>query len=280
MLPRDLLLQASRHPQELAGLIDRAEQALRTWEPVWSEFLAAEVLEEAQARLGDLAELALESAGGWPQAERRRLCLQRRELARAGDSAGADGAPGSGASGTSAAPEAWAPLRGLAIAGNFLFDPAEARDMRQALVAQGASPGAIGDIWIQGDRGAQLVVTPELAQTLDQTTAQVRSVEVHLEALPLEQLQIPAQRLPRQLTTVEASLRLDAVASAGFGLSRNRMADLIRSGAVRINWQPVTSPSRELALGDRVRLEGRGELELLEVQLTKRDRWRLVLQRR
>jgi RNA-binding protein YlmH len=29
-----------------------------------------------------------------------------------------------------------------------------------------------------------------------------------------------------------------------------------------------------------VRLEGRGELELLEVQLTKRDRWRLVLRRR
>jgi RNA-binding protein YlmH len=108
----------------------------------------------------------------------------------------------------------------------------------------------------------------------------VRSVPVRLEALPLEQLQLPAQRLPRQLTTVEASLRLDAVASAGFGLSRNRMADLVRSGAVRINWQPVSSPSRELGVGDRVRLEGRGELELLEVQLTKRDRWRLVLQRR
>jgi RNA-binding protein YlmH len=58
------------------------------------------------------------------------------------------------------------------------------------------------------------------------------------------------------------------------------MAELVRSGAVRINWQPTNSPSRELGLGDRVQLEGRGELELLEVQLTKRDRWRLVLQRR
>ncbi len=275
MLPRDTLLQASRHPKELTCLIDLAEQALRTWEPVWSDFLAADVLEEAEVRLGDLAELTLESAGGWPQAERRRLCLMRRELANEGDSNSGNWAPGD-----RAAAEALAPLMGLAIAGNFLFDPAEARDMRQALVAQGASPGAIGDIWIQGDRGAQLVVTPELAQALNQSAGQVRSVEVRLEALPLEQLQIPAQRLPRQLTTVEASLRLDAVASAGFGLSRNRMAELIRSGAVRINWQPISSPSRELALGDKVRLEGRGELELLEVQLTKRDRWRLVLQRR
>ena len=266
MLPRDQLLQASRHPQELAGLIDLAEQALRTWEPLWSGFLAADVLEEAEARLGLLAELALESAGGWPQAERRRLCLKRSELE-------AESAKGEGA----AAP---APLMGLAIAGTFLFDPAEARDMRQALIARGATPGALGDLWIQGDRGAQLVVTPELAEALDQGLALVRSVEVRLEALPLDQLQRPAQRLPRRLTTVEASLRLDAVASAGFGLSRNRMAELVRSGAVRINWQPVSSPSRELVLGDRVRLEGRGELELLEVELTKRDRWRLVLQRR
>jgi photosystem II S4 domain protein len=266
MLPRDQLLQASRHPRELAGLIDLAEQALRTWEPLWSGFLAADVLEEAEARLGDLAELALESAGGWPQAERRRLCIKRRELETDSSSGEREEAP--------------APLMGLAIAGNFLFDPAEARDMRQALITRGASPEALGDLWIQGDRGAQLVVTPELAKALDQGLALVRSVEVRLEAMPLDQLQRPAQRLPRQLTTVEASLRLDAVASAGFGLSRNRMAELVRSGAVRINWQPISSPSRELGLGDRVQLEGRGELELLEVQLTKRDRWRLVIQRR
>ncbi len=130
MLPRVPLLQASRHPQELAGLIDLAEQALRTWEPLWSDFLAADVLEEAEARLGDLAELALESAGGWPQAERRRLCLGRRELL-AGRSAG----EGAGEP---------APLMGLAIAGNFLFDPAEARDMRQALITQGRLPGGPG----------------------------------------------------------------------------------------------------------------------------------------
>jgi len=78
---------------------------------------------------------------------------------------------------------------------------------------------------------------------------------------------------------VEASLRLDAVASAGLGLSRNRMAEQIRAGAVRVNWQVVTSPSRELRTGDRVRLEGRGELEVLEIQHTKRERWRLQLRR-
>jgi len=58
------------------------------------------------------------------------------------------------------------------------------------------------------------------------------------------------------------------------------MAELIRAGAVRVNWQVVSSPSRELRCGDRIRLEGKGELEILEIQATKRERWRLVMQRR
>jgi RNA-binding protein YlmH len=103
---------------------------------------------------------------------------------------------------------------------------------------------------------------------------------VRLELVPLEQLQWPASRSPRQLSSVEASLRLDAVASAGLGVSRSRMAELIRSGAVRVNWRTVTTPSKELVRGDRVRLDGRGELEILEIQPTKRERWRLVMERR
>jgi RNA-binding protein YlmH len=108
----------------------------------------------------------------------------------------------------------------------------------------------------------------------------VRTVPVQLEAIPLAQLQWPASRSPRRLSSVEASLRLDAVASAGFGLSRSRMVELIRSGAVRLNWRPVSTPSRELSQGDRVRVEGRGELQIMEIQITKRDRWRLVIERR
>jgi RNA-binding protein YlmH len=126
----------------------------------------------------------------------------------------------------------------------------------------------------------QAIVTSDLAQRLHGCQTNVRSVEVRLEARPLADLQLPAVRNPKRLNTVEASLRLDAVASAGFGLSRARMAELIRQGEVRINWRSVSSPSKELAVGDRVQLAGRGELELEQMALTKRDRWRLTLLRR
>ena len=78
---------------------------------------------------------------------------------------------------------------------------------------------------------------------------------------------------------MEASLRLDAVASAGFGLARNRMVEKIRQGKVRLNWQPISSPSRLLQKGDRVQLEGRGELRIEAVESTKRERWRIAILR-
>jgi photosystem II S4 domain protein len=260
MLPKDELLAGCQHLSALTALIDQAEQALRTWEPSWSGFLAPEVREEAEARLGTLSELELLADGGWPQAERCRLRLQRAEFSE----------------------QAHAPaaLCGLVITGNFLFDPANPADVRAGLEAAGIAADQLGDIWMRGDRGAQAVITAEQGFTWQNRSALVRTVDVQLECVALTALQWPASRMPKQLSTVEASLRLDAVASAGLGLSRSRMAELIRAGAVRVNWQQVTSPSRELRSGDRIRLEGRGELEILEIQTTKRDRWRLLMQRR
>ncbi|MFM7265119.1 MAG: photosystem II S4 domain protein [Cyanobium sp.] len=268
MLPRRELLQGSRQAEALTPLLDLADTVLRTWEPSWSGFLAPDLREEAETRLASLSELRLRSAGGHPAAERRRLWLERSETAHGQppQSAAADW-EGEG-------------LMGLEIAGNFLFDPATAEEFRAALVAAGAAEGEVGDLWLRGDRGAQAVVTTAAAAALAEREGQVRSVPVCFEARPLAELRPPPPRAPRRLSTVEASCRLDAVASAGFGLSRSRMAELIRQGAVRVDWQPVTSPSRELRAGERVQLRDRGELEVLEIEPSKRERLRIALERR
>lgn len=265
MLPRRDLLEGVPQAAALEPLLDAAEEALRTWQPVWTPFLPADLRELLEMRLAPLSELRLHSDGGHADAERRRLLLQRADSWQEPQELPA---------------ELQAGLRGLEISGNFLFDPAEPGDVRAALEAAGAASGELGDLWMRGDRGAHAVVTAPLAARLDGSGAQVRTVPVQLLARPLGELQLPARRATRRLTSVEASLRLDALASAGFGLSRNRMAELIRQGAVRLNWTPVTTPSRELAPGDRVQLEGRGELRLEEVTLTRRDRWRVTLLRR
>jgi photosystem II S4 domain protein len=256
MLPRKQLLTGAAHLEALTQLLELAETALRTHQPCWSGFLAAPVWEEAEARFGPLGELQLTAEGGYGQAERRRLRLERLD----------------------SPPPLEVPIALLEISGNFLFDPAEAADFRLALEQGGVASAALGDLLVRGDRGALLICSPEAALALQGQPLQVRSVPCQLQpaAWALLGAQAPRQKT---ITTVEASLRLDAVASAGFGLSRSRMAELIRLGKVRINWKPVDSPSRELKPGDRIQLGGRGELVLETALLTKRDRWRLSLTR-
>lgn len=261
MLPRRDLLAGSRHPAVLSAVLDAADTALRTWEPCWTGFLDPAAREEAMERLAPLAELQLHGEGGFPGAERQRLLLLRRE-------SGVD-------------PRAMpVDLGGLEISGNFLFDPAEPADLRQALLDLGATPESIGDLWMRGDRGGQGVLTSNAARGLAGRQGRVRSVDVQLQARALGELQPPVRRQPRRWHTVEASSRLDAVASAGFGISRTRMAELIRAGDVRVNWAVISTPSRELEAGERVQIAGRGELVVMAISPTKRQRWRIELERR
>jgi photosystem II S4 domain protein len=260
MLPRGELLEGSHHPAALGTVLDAADTALHTWEPCWTGFLDPAVREEALQRLEPLADLEVHGDGGFPGAERQCLLLQRRQSELEQQAPAAD-------------------LAGLEISGNFLFDPAEPADLRQALLSLGTAPETIGDLWMRGDRGGQGVLSSAAAQSLDGRQGRVRSVEVQLQARGIDTLQFPARRQPRRWHSVEASCRLDAVASAGFGVSRTRMAELIRSGQVRVNWGVITRSSRELAPGDRVQMSGRGELAVLTVQPTKRQRWRIELER-
>ena len=239
-------------------LIDQAETVLRTWQPSWSPFLSGPELEDSR-RLESLTELRLVRDGGRPGTERCRLQLSRSDQ--------------------ELQPEL-TPISGLRLEGNFLFDRAEPEDMRQALIDLGVTADGIGDLWLRGDRGAQAVCTPDAAGRLNGQTGRVRDVTLTVEAVSIDSLQWPAQRLPKRFISVEASRRLDAIASAGFGLSRSKVTRQIREGRLRLNWHPVRQASRDLNVGDRLQLQDRGSVEVLNLELTKRDRWRVEMLRR
>ena len=257
MLPREELLEGAQDRDGLKLLIELAEQVLRTWQPTWSPFLSAPLREEALARLGNLSELAWISDGGFPGAERQRLLCHRRD-----DN-----------------PDSAAPVQGVLIEGNFLFDPLSPDDLREALLSMGMDASSLGDLWVRGDRGGQGICSPEAAESLHGRVGAVRDVEIRCEVLSPEQLQPPVQRSIRTLQTVEASCRLDAIASAGFGLSRAKIVAHVKAGRLRLNWGKVRQASRELVVGDRLQLQDRGCIEVLSLTLTKRERWRVELRR-
>lgn len=257
MLPREDLLKGIENRDVAARVLDRAEQSLRTWDIVLTDFLSPPEWMDMQQIFNRLTEVQMVSWGGYPQAERQRLAIARAELPL--DTSNIE-------------------LVALSIAGNFLFDPATHRDFLGALLGTGIVREKVGDIIVLGDRGAQAIVVPELAEFLETSLTQVRSVPVKTQRIDFSDLSIREPK-KKEMTTVEASLRLDAVASAGFGMSRSKMADMISAGDVRVNWREITQPSHQLKTGDLVAIRGKGRLEIGDIAVTKKERYRVLLTR-
>ncbi|NEO84688.1 MAG: photosystem II S4 domain protein [Spirulina sp. SIO3F2] len=257
MLPKADLLKGVEHRDELTRILDQAEQAIRTWEVVVTDFWSPPVLIEAQTKLAPLNDIQVVAWGGYPQAERQRLALARTELPLETEQV---------------------ELAALDVAGNFLFDAANHRDFLGAILNTGVVRDKVGDILVLGDRGAQILVVPELVEFFQQSLLQVRSVPVKVQPIELSELKIrPPKR--KEITTVEASLRLDAIASAGFGMSRSKMVAAIQTGDVRVNWQPVKQPSQAIAAGDLIAMRGKGRVEVGDIMITKKERYRVNLTR-
>lgn len=254
---RDDLLKGVENREEVARSIDQAERALKTWEVVTSDFLSPPVLAEIEAIFGRLAEVRCLAWGGYPQAERRRVAFARPDIPL---------------------DTSQIPIAALEIAGNFLFDPAAHPDFLGAILGTGIVRDKVGDIIVLGERGAQALVVPEIVEFLTASLVQVRSVPVQTRAIELGELKVAPPK-KKEMTAVEASMRLDAIASAGFGTSRSKMAEAIAAGNVRVNWKEVTQGSYNVRSGDLISVRGKGRLEVGEVAVTKKQRYRVQLTR-
>tara|TARA_Y100001968_G_scaffold99817_1_gene89817 strand:+ start:2762 stop:3550 length:789 start_codon:yes stop_codon:yes gene_type:complete len=259
-IPINELIKGSRNEDSLILLLNQAEEAFKSRINQWSGFVSAPIKAELIERVSKLDELNCYSDGGYPNAERQRICFSR-------------------VSGQINKRKSPAPLKGLNIEGNFLFDRAEILDFRNILEVLGTSSCEIGDIWLLGDRGAQVVSTPEAALHIDGRITKVRNIPIKFESVEINELNLPLNRVPKVIKTVEASKRLDAIASAGFGLSRQKIINQIKLGRLRLNWMPIRQASRAVSKGDQIQLESKGSIEILNLEQTNRGRWRVELLR-
>ncbi|MEM9771154.1 MAG: photosystem II S4 domain protein [Cyanobacteria bacterium P01_D01_bin.73] len=257
MLPREDLLKRADDRDLVARAIDLAEQAIKTWEVSISDFLSPPELADIQTSFQGLSDLIFLNWGGYPQAERQRLAFIRSDLPLTKEQV---------------------EVAAISISGNFLFDSATHRDFLGSLLGTGLVREKVGDIIVLGERGAQAIVMPEIVPFLETALTQVRSVPVQVRPIGLNELKIREPK-KKEMTTVEASMRLDAIASAGFGMSRSKMVDLINRGDVRVNWKSITTPSHALQTSDLVAIRGKGRLTIGDVAITKKQRYRVQLTR-
>lgn len=151
------------------------------------------------------------------------------------------------------------------------------RDLLGAVLAH-ISRERVGDVLLGEDGAGYAIVHSEIAEYLASVMTSVARVSVVSEAVQLEDV-AARERKMKEFTSVEKSLRLDAVGSAGFGMSRTKMADGIRRGNVRVNQREVKTVAKNVSSGDKISFRGFGRVEIVDVETTRKGNMRIQIRR-
>ena len=257
------ILINSNYKKETEELINIANLAYKHWETYWTGFNSTYVCEEILKDFENLNDFKFFIYGGFSSSQRSRIACFR------GDNIPEEDALKSNF-----------PAQGIKINGNFLFDNATQDDFRSLLIENGVNQVKVGDIWTIGDRGAQGIIDNLDIKHLDEKIFYLRDVKVKINVVGIDELQIPSGRSKKLVNTVEASTRLDAIASAGFRVSRTKIIERIENGMLRLNGSKVNKPTINLKIGDKLELENKGFIEILNLEITKRERWKVKLLRK
>lgn len=242
----------------LANVLDRAGRALARGVPLHTDFLTPAQLASARVllRLSGLPEPAYAVLGGYGGAERNILFFLPDWV-------------------DPSEVEAYSPIRCL----RAVFreeDRLDHRDLLGSLMGLGIVREKIGDILVSPG-SADLMVLDSVETFLLQNWSTAGRAKLTVRALDAQDAQVPEASF-REVRETVSSLRLDAVASGAFRLSRGKTADLIRGGHVQVNWLPCTKPDHILSEGDTVSARGFGRFVLSQVGgLTRKGRISLTL---
>lgn len=152
------------------------------------------------------------------------------------------------------------------------------RDFLGSLTGLQITREKIGDILVQSE-GAELLVSADIAPYLLQNWESAGRVKLKVTEIKLSELSVPEQRVKEIRDTV-ATLRLDAVVSVGFAMSRGKAQELISSGRVQLNYRDCLKSDAAAAQGDIISARGLGKFELACVGgQSKKGRTAITLRR-
>uniref|UniRef100_A0A7N0RFI3 RNA-binding S4 domain-containing protein n=1 Tax=Kalanchoe fedtschenkoi TaxID=63787 RepID=A0A7N0RFI3_KALFE len=242
--------------EDVKRILEMARRASSRREVLHTDFLTPPVAKESMQLIEKLADVKAVVQGGYPQAERCRISVGHPDALISDPDI----------------------VAALSITGNFGFQPCTHGDFLGAVLGTGIAREKLGDIILQGngEKGAQILIVPELVDFIITSLDKVGNVPVSCKKLPLLALEYEPPRT-KSFKAVEASLRVDAVASAGFKISRTKLGNLISSGDVRVNWTTVTKNGFPLKTGDIVSVSGLGRIQIGEINQTRKGKFAIEI---
>ncbi len=241
----------------LAKVWDKIQSGIRKNIPASTRFLTLRELDMTRYLFGQLDGLV--AFGGYAEAERQMLVYLPEYLTE------------------SYLTETDSPLACLR-ATFFQGDTPSHRDFLGALMGAGIAREAVGDICV-GKGSCDFFVTREIAPYILQNFTGAGRTRVHLEEIPLSQVEVPESET-KQIRDTLASLRLDSVISSGFRIGRSAACQYIAAGRAAINGLPCEKPDKPVEEGAGISVRGLGKIKLTSVNgQTKKGRISVVIDR-
>ena len=166
------------------------------------------------------------------------------------------------------------------LSGNFIFEKYDQDQfVSKLLQVCNIKMSELGDLIVVGERGCQFFVVPEVKeQVINALNDDIYfdSVPIKCEVVEIDKLK-RRERKTKEITTVEASLRVDSLASFGFGLSRSKVTKMIEKGEVSIDYKTIKNSAQIVQVGQTITLRGKGNLHVKDSTTTSKGRYRVKM---
>lgn len=250
LLDKEKMLQHIEDPlnrQQMVRLLDRVEGVLKHYEVKATDFMTPYQMKLGMDILRGIDGIGFIATGGYPGAERQVLVIYP-------DYYTEDQVP--------------LPIKALEARGNTQFNQVTHRDYLGSLLALGIKREKVGDILLHGEGNqhfCHMIVLEELKDYIQFNLEKVGRVSVTLKEIPLDGVK-PQEIAFQEGSATVASLRLDAVISQAFKVSRSDAQGLISRELVTVNWEPIQRASYQVEPGDLISVRGKGRLEIVSIE--------------
>ena len=237
-------------------LVDFAAQAIKNRKCKLTGFLSPFEQEMAGVIANSLGELNVDLYGGYRGAERQRVAFCHAEF---------QGTPNF-------------EIAVIKAEWNGEFARLGHRDVLGSIMSLGVDREYIGDIIATKDC-ARLLVDKKMCDYFTANLTQIGGTTVKTSVDELENIS-PKEERTKEIKATVASLRVDSIAAAGFGMSRSKAVQEISAEKIKLNWQTIKNASQSIKAGDVLSMRGRGRLEVAEIRgQTKKGRVGVLLKR-
>ncbi len=239
----------------LSKVVDKAFKSIKLQSKELTLFLDPYQQEQAIAILRGMKELKFKLFGGYEYSERRRLVIVscNKDIIEEDFN-----------------------LKYLQIKGNFNFSSINHRDVLGALMSLGLKREILGDILISDD-AIQIVVDSLMVNYIKSNLNKIKKASISSKIVTKDMLVLPKKEFKKIRITI-SSVRLDAVISKVFNMSRKKACKVIKSENVKLNWKITTKVTDEIKQGDTISLRGKGRIQIFEIEgETKKGRIAIII---